>query len=128
MLTESLERVAARTLAEAMRHAPDKPAGLELLCLAAVQDAAARLRPNISPEECAPAFVSACALLALAGLTVREASAGGGVNSFRLGAVSVSAGRAGDASARADTLRKEAERLLAPYVTPPGFAFLGVDA
>ncbi|MDR3207660.1 MAG: hypothetical protein LBT60_04945 [Oscillospiraceae bacterium] len=127
MPSDTLAHMAALTLAEASLSAPDHPAGLESLCLAAVAEAAAKLRPGLVPTDCAPAFVSACALLALAGLAAREAALGGGVNSFRLGAVSVSAGRAGDAAARAETLRREADRLLAPYAAPTGFAFLGVD-
>jgi len=104
--------------------------GLEALCLAAVKEYAARLKPGVTVADCAPALISACACVTLSGLAAREGGAAGGdVNSFRIGEVSLSSGRTGatgGTARRAETLRTEAERLMAPYVSAKGFAFFSI--
>ena len=130
-MTADLQLLTARVLelAGQLSGHTDAP-GLETLCLAAVREYADRLRPGVTAADCAPALISACACAALSGLAAREGTGLGEVSAFRIGEVSVSAGTSGktvSAPARADTLRAEAERLMAPYVESRGFAFLGVD-
>ncbi len=110
----------ALALADTLSGGRGMSPALETLCLAAAQAYAERLKPGLTPHDCAPAYISACACAALAGLTTQQGVAGG----FRLGAVSLSSG--GGTEARAKALLREAERLMAPY-TDDGFAFLGVE-
>lgn len=96
---------------------------LEALCAAAEVELTERLREGVSPEDCGPAFPVAAAWLALAGLCAGK-SAAGDAASWTAGAVSVSG--AVPAGERADMLREQAMRLMAPYVRDSGFCFRGV--
>ncbi len=93
------------------------------LCRTAEASLTARLRPGVTAEDCAAAFISAAAWTALAGFTAgRE----GGVypTSFRAGDVSVTCGGTGAAASR--SLLEQAERVMAPWVEDGDFAFQGV--
>lgn len=97
---------------------------LERLCAAAEETAASRLRGGVRPEDCAGAFVCAAAWLAASGL---ELSRGGeDISSLRAGDLSVTAKTAPERAARAEQLREQAERMLAPYSDDSGFFFCGV--
>lgn len=96
---------------------------LEALCRAAQAELSGKLRGGVTPEACAGAFPLAAAWLARAGLCAGQ-SAGDTPTSWSAGAVSVSgASSAGD---RADTLREQAYRLMAPYLKDGEFFFRGV--
>ena len=86
---------------------------LRPLCQAAEREMAGRLREGLSPEACGPAFPVAAAWLVLAGL---EAGTDG-VTSFSAGDLTVHTGGDG-----AGAMRRQAERLMAPYLAD-GFAF-----
>lgn len=96
---------------------------LELLCTAAEQSWSGRLREGLAPEGCNGAYPCACALSAAAELTAARGAAGG-FSAFRAGEVSVT-GAGGESAA---ALHGAAARLMAPYVTEEGFAFVGVRA
>jgi len=89
------------------------------LCEAARQEAERRLRPDLTPEDCGPAFVIAAAWLALAGLEASQG--GGGVSSFTAGDLTIR--KEGGNSDR--NLREQAWALLAPYCRD-SFCFRGV--
>ncbi|WP_312636839.1 hypothetical protein [Oscillibacter sp.] len=105
----------ARTLSGA---GEDEEAALVLLCKAAEKAWTGRLREDVEPEECREAFLCAAALFAVAGLS---ASRGG--MQFTAGDVSVTEPEGGK---NAEALRREAERLMEPYVTAAEFRFRGV--
>lgn len=105
----------ARTLSGA---GEDEETALALLCGAAEKEWTERLREGAKPEECREAFLCAAALTAAAGLT-----AGRGGMRFTAGDVSVTETE-GEQSAK--SLREEAQRLMAPYVTAEKFRFRGV--
>lgn len=98
---------------------------LKLLCTAAEQVWAERLRPGMTSAECGDAFPCAAAFTAAADLLAGR-GAGTAVSSFTAGTVSVSERSAGETAAAAKALREEAEGLMAPYVTAEDFAFRGV--
>lgn len=92
---------------------------LEALCRAAEQEMAGRLRDGVAPQDCGPAFVLACAWMALAGL----AADGSGVEKFTAGTVTIQERRGAEQAA---ALRLQAETVLGPYLKDRGFAFQGV--
>ncbi len=95
----------------------DEETALALLCKAAEKEWTGRLREGVGLEECREAFLCAAALFAAAGLT-----AGRGELRFTAGDVSVTETEGGKS---AEALRREAERLMEPYVTA-AFRFRGV--
>lgn len=96
----------------------DEETALALLCKAAEKEWTGRLREGVGPEECREAFLCAAALSATAGLL-----AGRGGMRFTAGNVSVTEPEGGKS---AEALRREAERLMGPYVTAAEFRFRGV--
>lgn len=93
---------------------------LNRLCAAAEKDLTARLLPETKESDCADALICAAAFSAAASLLcARETAA-----EFHAGDVSFRA----DSTARADALRRRAERLLSPYAASGTFAFRGVRA
>ena len=74
-------------------------------------------------EECREALLCAAAFLAAAGLM--DSRGGGAVERFTVGEVSVTTG-SGSGSDAAGRLRRQAERLMAPYRAAGGFIFRGV--
>lgn len=89
------------------------------VCQAAELRLKLRLKPGLAPKDCGGAFPIAAAWLALGAL---EDSGGlEGVQSFTAGDLTVRAGTAG----RAGALEEQAEKLMAPFCTPSGFAVRG---
>jgi hypothetical protein len=108
------------TLAKALSGAgEDEAETLTLLCAASEQEWTMRLRDGVTAEKCQEAFLCAAALSAAAGLIAGR----GGAVQFTAGDVSVTEAENGQT---AQTLRDEAERLMAPYVTAANFCFRGV--
>lgn len=101
----------------------DQEALLNILCQAAEAELAVRLREGVLPEDCGGAFPVATAWLALAGLCAGQGAAGE-PSSWSAGAVSVSG--AAPAGERAESLRRQALRLMVPYIKDESFCFLGV--
>jgi len=94
---------------------------LTALCTAAVAELTGRLRDGVTPEDCGDAFPCAAALLAAAGML--PCRGGGDVRQFSVGDVSL---RMDGEGTGGDPLRRQAERMIAPYCGDGGFAFLGV--
>ena len=110
----------ALTLARELSGAGEaEEALLELLCQAAEQQWEKRLRPGMTTEDCGKAFPCAVAFTAAADL----AAARGG---FTAGSVSVRIRGAAESCALAESLRRTAERLMAPFAVPDDFCFRGV--
>ncbi len=97
---------------------------LELLCQAAEQRWNKRLRPGVTAEDCGKAFPCAAAFTAAADLAA--ARGGDGVSGFTAGSVSVRIRSAAESCALAESLRRTAERLMAPFAAPEDFCFRGV--
>ena len=92
----------ALTLARELSGAGEaEEALLELLCQAAEQQWEKRLRPGMTTEDCGKAFPCAVAFTAAADL-------------------------AAESCALAESLRRTAERLMAPFAVPDDFCFRGV--
>ncbi|MBQ3497411.1 MAG: hypothetical protein IJA73_04700 [Oscillospiraceae bacterium] len=101
---------------------------LELLCEAAERELTERLRAGVAPEDCAEAFVCAGAWIAASGiLTSRACASSGEVKSFRAGEVSVELSAEERSGSAAVSLRREAERLMRPYIKDSAFGFFGVQ-
>lgn len=96
---------------------------LEALCQAAEAELAGKLRYGLEPEDCNGVFPIAAAWLALSGLCAGQGAAGE-PSSWSAGAVRVSG--AAPAGERADCLRAQAFRLMAPYLKDETFFFRGV--
>ena len=92
---------------------------LEVVCQAAVSSLEARLRENVTPQDCLSDFVTAAGMYALAAMT--DIGDWSGVEQLTAGDVTVRRGNNG----AANYLRSQAELLMAPYLKS-GFAFLGV--
>ena len=109
----------ALTLARELSGAGEaEEALLELLCQAAEQQWEKRLRPGMTTEDCGKAFTAAADLAAARG--------GEGVSGFTAGSVSVRIRGAAESCALAESLRRTAERLMAPFAVPDDFCFRGV--
>ncbi len=101
---------------------------LMLLCEAAEHELMRRLRDGVTAEECEEAFVCAGAWIAASGvLTSRACASSGEVKSFRAGEVSVELSAEERSGSAAVSLRREAERLMRPYIKDSGFGFFGVQ-
>ena len=115
----------ALTLARELSGAGEaEEALLELLCQAAEQQWEKRLRPGMTTEDCGKAFPCAVAFTAAADLAA--ARGGEGVSGFTAGSVSVRIRGAAESCALAESLRRTAERLMAPFAVPDDFCFRGV--
>lgn len=97
---------------------------LELLCEAAEQMWASRLRDGVTAADCGAAFPCAAAFTAAADLAAGRD--GGPVSAFTAGAISVSAKGNGEGAKAAAELRQTAERLMADYARSNDFSFKGV--
>ena len=96
-------------LAAGFSAAGAEDAALKALCAAAETALLARLRRDVTAEECGACFTCAAAMLAAA--NYRAACGAGGVEAFRVGEVSVTPGKNGAAA-----LRQAAERLMGPFL------------
>lgn len=97
---------------------------LETLCHAAAAAWTARLKDNVSAEDCGEAFLCAVAFAAAADFAVGRNS--NGLESFTAGEISVRRSGSVEGNSQAKALRKTAERLMAPYTKQETFAFKGV--
>lgn len=93
--------------------------GLSLSCRLAVVELTGLLRSNVAPEDCWDAFSAAAAKLALADWAALHEM--GRTKKFTAGDITVEEG-AGDPQA----LRRQALRLMAPYLSDPGIHLQGV--
>ena len=93
---------------------------LQIVCQAAVSSLSARLRDNLTPEDCLSDFVTAAGMYALAAMS--DIGDWGQVEQFTAGDVTV---RRGDSAGAANCLRLQADILMAPYLKQP-FLFTGV--
>ena len=113
------------TLAKVLTAAgEDEEPLLEALCQAAERQWERRLRPGVTAEDCGKAFPCAVAFTAAADLAA--ARGGEGVSGFTAGSVSVRIRSAAESCALAESLRRTAERLMAPFAAPEDFCFRGV--
>ncbi len=94
------------------------------LCEAAEQELLGRLKDSVSREDCGSAFDAAGAWIALAGLCEARA-AGETVTAFSAGELTLKT-KNGAEDSGADALRRQAERLMKPFLEEDGFCFLGV--
>ena len=97
---------------------------LEILCQAAETEMTGRLKENLKPEDCGPAFLLGCAWAALAGLAGGEA--GERPMKFTAGELSIQED-GGDRLQRSRALRLQAETVLGPYLKDREFVFRGVE-
>ena len=93
---------------------------LRLLCQAAVSALTARLRPDLSPEDCSADFIAAGTLFAIAAYS--EADPQRSFEQVQLGDITV---RPGGGTAAAQCLRQQAAQMIAPYCGD-SFCFRGV--
>ena len=114
------EQIFAQAILMAGQMEEKREALLRLLCTAAANTLAARMRRGIGPEDCKADFVAAASLYALAALS--EAEGLDNLESFTAGDVTV---RRGKSSAAAECLRRQAELMISPYCAD-GFSFRGV--
>ena len=124
-MTEEIYRLAAGLV----RPSEEEEELLRLLC----REAERRLTRQAGEgrEECREALLCAAAFLGAAGLLDSrcDQDIGGGVERFSVGEVSVttgSGGTGGGSGSAGERLRRQAERMMAPYCGGEGFAFLGV--
>ena len=112
-------------LAKQCSHCSREEEGLlDALCLAAEADLAGRLREGTAPADCGELFTCAAALTATGELLIFRQE-NGGVQQFTAGDISVRLGDGGSEDA-ALPLRRQAARLLAPYLRDGDFAFMEV--
>ena len=100
---------------------------LSVLCAGELAAWHRRLREDVSEDECRGTLAVASALGALAAMETAWESGSGGIVSFSAGDLSVREADGQTAEKRADNLRRQAERLMAPYARDEGFAFWEVD-
>lgn len=93
--------------------------GLSLSCRLAVGELTALLKPGVAPEDCPDPFSAAAAKLALADWTALRET--GKPRRFTAGEVTVEEGSHDPAA-----LRRQALRLMAPYLSDPGIHLRGV--
>lgn len=124
MTNETMEQVVLEQAGEIAAAGAGEQALLALFCRQQLRCWTARLRPEVSPEDCRESLICAAALGAAALLAVSRGADGTG--SFRAGDVSVTAPGSGERRAGAAALRAEAERLMEAYTVPDDFCFRGV--
>lgn len=117
MYTEEIYQTAEKLIGDA-------PENLETLCRMAEQEISARIKPNVSMEECKDAFIQAAAMIAAA---IYRGAKGGteDVSAYRAGSVSVTK-RVSESGGNYESLRRQAELIMAPYIYDSGFSFIGV--
>lgn len=97
---------------------------LEALCVQAEKELLGRLRDGLSRADCGGAFDLGAAWLVLAELCV--ASSAEEVESFTAGDLTIRKGDGSAAARRSRDLRREGERVMAPYLKDRTFLFRGV--
>ena len=102
-------------------------ARLDGLCIAAAMQLESRLRVNVDRSDIEAVFVAAASLLAVSMYMELERECGE-LESFSAGELSVKLKSGSSAAGGADSLRKQAETMLAPYTESGAFGFMGVEA
>ena len=102
-------------------------ATLSILCGGALDQWRGLLRENVTEEDCRELLVVASAWTALAAMTGAMEGSWPTPASFSAGDLSVTAGSAADGTVCAESLRRQAEVLMTPYIRDPSFAFLEVS-
>ena len=116
-----LEQVFAQAVILAGGVEKEQEPVLQALCRAAVNSLSARLRPNLSPEDCKADFIAAASLFALAALnSVKDA---GSLEQISAGDLTIR--KHGSSDAASNCLRNQAELMIAPYLKDR-FCFRGV--
>ena len=113
------EQVYARALLMAGDLDGHRQELLGVLCAANAAALEARLRSGLTPEDCREEFITAAGLSALADMDGFEE-----VAEFKAGDLTVKTGQQ-DGEQRAESLRHQAESLMAPYLKDR-FVFVGV--
>ena len=108
----------ARILAPGMTG--ENQAMLEAMCQSAVSALKARLREDLTVEDCKEDFVTAASLLALS--TMTKISDMDQLEQITAGDLTL---RRGNGDTASECLRAQAKLLMAPYVKDP-FVFVGV--
>lgn len=98
----------------------DRETAVRTLCRAAETALAARLKPGLTPEDCADSFVCAAAWFVLGAL--EHGGSAADIASFTAGEVTVTKG----SRQTLTYLRQQAETLLGPYFGADDFSFQGV--
>lgn len=93
---------------------------LRTVCEAAQAELTARLRPDVSPEDCGKSLISAACWLAIAIFSAGRQPAE--ISSFTAGELSLTFGASGTG---AECLRTQAELIMSPYISG-GFSVKGV--
>ena len=113
-----------KVLAQARFMAPeltgDNVELLQTMCTAVVSSLSARLKDDLTPEDCLADFVTAAGMYVLAAMS--EIGDWSKVEQLTAGDVTL---RRRSTDAAANFLRAQAEQLMAPHLRT-GFAFLGV--
>lgn len=119
------EAYVAEIVQQTVKLAGCGQAEAEMMARAACVQIGSRLKNGAELQVCTAELVSAGTLWTLSLLAA--ASAGTGVSAYSAGDVRVQRRSAADAAAGAEILRRQAERILAPYLTDSAFEFRGVD-
>lgn len=101
-------------------------AALSILCGGALDWWRGLLREGVAEEDCRDLLVVASAWTALAAMTGALEGSQPGPVSFSAGDLSVTTGNTAGGNACAESLRRQAELVMAPYVRDGAFAFLEV--
>ena len=91
---------------------------LRMVCLAAERSLQRKMRPGLSPTDCKGDFIAAASLYALAAFTETD----GAMDPEVLRVADVTVQKAG-ASPATNCLRRQAELMIAPYLTCGSFSF-----
>ena len=121
--TEEILAAARELAGRAMTDGEEKI--LSVLCAGELGAWRGRLREGVTEEDCGDALTVACAWGALAAMETAWEQGSGRVVSFSAGDLSVRETEGQTAEESANALRRQAERLMAPYLAD-GFAFRGV--
>ena len=100
----------------------ERSEALEALCAAASAELRARMRAGVDEQAIRSAFVTAAGMLALS--MYISTDTGSGIEQFSAGRLSI---KKGGETVSADKLRRQAETILAAYLTDAGFEFMGVE-
>lgn len=123
--TEEILAAARELAGRAMTDGEEKI--LSVLCGGELAAWRERLKEDVTEEACHGVLVVACALGALAAMGTAWESGAGRVVSFSAGDLSVRETEGQTAEESASALRRQAERLMAPYARDEGFAFWEVE-
>lgn len=99
---------------------------LSILCGGALDQWRSRLREGVGEEDCRELLVVASAWTALAAMTGAREGCQPGPSAFTAGDLSVTLGQRSAGNACGESLRRQAELVMAPYVEDGAFAFLEV--